>query len=93
MKEILLNLALVAVISMYYPACLGQNVRDKRQHRPSDQQRSAPASGPTDDSGKREVEAAAGTDRKKSSGTSTTGGGTTAPTLEGAMRYLVPESK
>lgn len=93
MNKILLNVALVALMAVYYPVCLGQNVRDKPQHRPRDQQSSAPTSGPTDDSDKRKVEAAARTDKEKSSGASTAGGATRAPTLEGAKRYLVPESK
>ena len=93
MKKALRDIALVALLTVQYHACLGQHDKAKPQPPLSNQQRATQPSAPADDFGKRKGKPAEAQPDENSASSTTTGGGTTAPQLEGGKRYLSPEQK
>uniref|UniRef100_UPI003F493562 hypothetical protein n=1 Tax=Cupriavidus yeoncheonensis TaxID=1462994 RepID=UPI003F493562 len=92
MKKTIQNIALLALMTVQYHACLGQPEKAKPSPPSREQQRATQASAPADDVGKRKGKPAEA-QLEENSASSTTGGGATAPQLEGGKRYLSPEQK
>ncbi len=92
MRKAIRNIALLALMTAQYHACLGQTDKTKPRPPSSEQKRATQASAPTDDLDKRKGKPAEA-QPEQNSASSTTGGGTTAPQLEGGKRYLSPEQK
>jgi hypothetical protein len=92
MRKAIRNIALLALMTAQYHACLGQTDKAKPRPPSSEQQRPTQASAPTDDLGKRKGKAPE-SQLDENSPSGMTGGGTTAPQLEGGKRYLSPEQK